>query len=165
MDGIRPKVLGLIILLNAMAYEPLLPPWGWNPAQTFQTAYIAEQENRRAQEEFEVGMELERYLLPMKKQQAQLAMEKMNLEMERTRGEIDRQRILTRQMTDVQRNVNQGFNSGLATGGSTAGGAAANAPGYQSQFGFGRGLAQPAQQSVVKPTWKVVTPTPTPTGP
>jgi hypothetical protein len=38
----------------------------------------------------------------------------MNLQMERTRGEIDRQRILTRQMTDATRNTNRGFNSGLA---------------------------------------------------
>jgi len=91
-----------------------LPPWGWNPVATFQTAYNDAQEEKRAQQEFEVGMELERFLLPMKKQQAQLALEKMNLEMERTRGEIDRQRILTRQMTDATRNTNRGFNRGLA---------------------------------------------------
>jgi hypothetical protein len=140
-------------------------PWNWNPAQTFLTAYYDQQQEKRAQQEFQAAQEMDQILFPIKQQQAQLALEKMNLEMERTRGEIDRQRILTRQMTDATRNTNRGFNSGLATGGSTAGGAAANAPGYQSQFGFGRGLAQPAQQSVVKPTWKVVTPTPTPTGP
>jgi hypothetical protein len=94
-----------------------VPPWGWNPAATFQKAYNDAQEEKRAQQEFEVGMELERFLLPMKKQQAQLALEKMNLEMERTRGEIDRQRILTRQMTDATRNTNRGFNGGLANPG------------------------------------------------
>jgi hypothetical protein len=137
------------------------PPWGWNPVATFQTAYNDAQEEKRAQQEFEMGMELERFLLPMKKQQAQLALEKMNLEMERTRGEIDRQRILTRQMTDVQRNVNQGFNSGLS------GGAATNAQGFQSKFGFGSKLATPPQAaSRPKPTWQVVAPAqPNPTGP
>jgi hypothetical protein len=136
-----------------------IAPWGWNPAATFQKAYNDAQEEKRAQQEFEVGMELERFLLPMKKQQAQLALEKMNLQMERTRGEIDRQRILTRQMTEVTRNTNRGFNSGLS------GGAATGAQGYQSQFGFGRGLRQPTQTSSAKTTWKVVTPAPTPKGP
>ena len=90
-----------------------IAPWGWNPAATFQKAYNDAQEEKRAQQEFEVGMELERFLLPMKKQQAQLALEKMNLQMERTRGEIDRQRILTRQMTDATRNTNRGSIAGF----------------------------------------------------
>lgn len=93
------------------------PPWNWNPAETFLTAYTTMQEEKRAQEEFTIAQELDRYLLPMKKQQAELSLEKMNLEMEKTRGELTRQTILTRQMTDVQRNVNQGFNSGVANPG------------------------------------------------
>jgi len=90
------------------------PPWGWNPAATFLTAYTQMQKNQQAKQEFELGMEMERYLLPIKKQTAQLSLEKMQLEMERTKGEIERQRVLTRQMTDATRNVNRGFNSGLA---------------------------------------------------
>jgi hypothetical protein len=90
------------------------PPWNWNPVETYLTAYTTMQENQRAQQEFQAAQEMDQILFPIKKQQAQLALEKMNLEMEKTKGEIDRQRILTRQMTDVQRNVNQGFNSGLA---------------------------------------------------
>jgi hypothetical protein len=43
-----------------------LPPWGWNPVATFQTAYNDAQEEKRAQQEFEVGMELEQILLPAK---------------------------------------------------------------------------------------------------
>ena len=89
------------------------PPWGWNPAATFLTAYTEMQKNQQAKQEFELGMEMERYLLPIKKQTAQLSLEKMQLEMERTKGEIERQRILTRQMTDVTRNTNRGFNDGL----------------------------------------------------
>lgn len=97
-------------------------PWNWNPAETFLTAYTTMQEEKRAQEEFAIAQELDRYLLPMKKQQAELSLEKMNLEMEKTRGELTRQTILTRQMTDVQRNVNQGFNSGVANPTSNPGG-------------------------------------------
>jgi hypothetical protein len=107
-----------------MAFQPtplwnpveVAPPWGWNPAATFLTAYTEMQKNQQAKQEFELGMEMERYLLPIKKQTAQLSLEKMQLEMERTKGEIERQRVLTRQMTDATRNVNRGFNSGLAEG-------------------------------------------------
>jgi hypothetical protein len=139
-----------------MAYEPLLPPWGWNPAQTFQTAYIAEQENRRAQEEFEVGMELERFLLPMKKQQAQLALEKMNLEMEKTKGELTRQTLFTRMATDAYRNTNRGVNSAVAGNGGSSNQAPASE--YQSRFGFGSKLKPPAASApqAAQPTTRKV---------
>jgi len=94
-------------------------PWNWNPAQTFLTAYYDQQQEKRAQQEFQTAQKINQILFPIKQQQAQLALEKMNLEMERTRGEIDRQRILTRQMTDATRNTNRGFNSGLAEGPAT----------------------------------------------
>lgn len=119
-------------------------PWNWNPAETFLTAYTTMQEEKRAQEEFAIAQELDRYLLPMKKQQAELSLEKMNLEMEKTRGELTRQTILTRQMTDVQRNVNQGFNSGVSAVGN------GQAGGYQSKFGFGRSI-MPAPTSTGTP--------------
>jgi hypothetical protein len=43
-----------------------LPPWGWNPVATFQTAYNDAQEEKRAQQEFDLGMQLEQILLPAK---------------------------------------------------------------------------------------------------
>lgn len=91
-----------------------LPPWGWNPTATFLTAYTTAQEEKRAQEEFAVAQELNRYLLPLKKQQAELSLEKMNLEMEKTKGELTRQTLLTRMATDAYRNTNRGVNSAVA---------------------------------------------------
>jgi hypothetical protein len=101
--------------------------------QTFVDAYNGQQEAAYRKEQMDMEREMDRILFPIKQQQGQLSLEKMNLEMEKTKGEIERQRILTRQMTDVQRNVNQGFNSGLANPGS-------NGQGYQSKFGFGRSI-------------------------
>jgi hypothetical protein len=43
-----------------------LPPWGWNPVATFQTAYNDAQEEKRAKQEFDLGMQLEQILLPAK---------------------------------------------------------------------------------------------------
>jgi hypothetical protein len=43
-----------------------VPPWNWNPVATFQTAYNNAQEEKRAQETFEIGMQLEQILLPAK---------------------------------------------------------------------------------------------------
>jgi hypothetical protein len=77
------------------------PPWGWNPAATFLTAYTSMQENKREQQEFAVQQELEQYLLPIKKRSAELSLANMELEMEKTKGELDRQTILTRRLTDV----------------------------------------------------------------
>lgn len=97
-----------------------IAPWGWNPAATFQTSFIAAREEQRAQREFEVAQELEQFLLPLKKQQAQLSLEKMNLEMEKTKGELTRQTLFTRMATDAYRNTNRGVNSAVAgNGGST----------------------------------------------
>lgn len=117
-----------------------IAPWGWNPAATFLTAYKTMQDENRAQREFEVAQELEQFLLPIKKQQAQLSLEKMNLEMEKTKGELTRQTLLTRMATDAYRNTNRGVNSAVAgnVGSSNQAGV------YQSRFGFGSKLTPPA---------------------
>lgn len=93
-------------------------PWNWNPAETFLTAYTTMQEEKRAQEEFAIAQELDRYLLPMKKQQAELSLEKMNLEMEKTRGELTRQTLLTRIDAEAFRNTNKGMADGISAIGS-----------------------------------------------
>jgi hypothetical protein len=93
--------------------DAALPPWNWNPTQTFIDAYNTQRIANQKTEEMQMNSELEKILFPIKQQQAQLSLEKMQLEMERTKGEIERQRILTRQMTDVTRNTNRGFNEGL----------------------------------------------------
>ena len=86
-------------------------PWNWNPAQTFLTAYYDQQQEKRAQQEFAVQQELEQYLLPIKKRSAELSLANMELEMEKTKGELDRQTILTRRLTEGYRNTNGAINS------------------------------------------------------
>ena len=98
------------------------PPWSWNPAATFQASFIAAQENQRAQREFEVAQELEQYLLPLKKQQTQLSLANMELQFERTKGELERQNILKNQEIQAVRNSNRGFNQGLRDAGNGVGG-------------------------------------------
>lgn len=61
------------------------PPWGWNPVNTFLTAYTTVQENQRAQESAAMDAELSRILLPEKAAKAafnikQLAYESKLLE-------------------------------------------------------------------------------------
>ena len=57
-----------------MAFQPtplwnpveVTPPWGWNPAATFLTAYTTAQDERRAQEKMAMEQELYKILLPEK---------------------------------------------------------------------------------------------------
>jgi YD repeat-containing protein len=110
----RPQAItGSSWISNVPISAPESMPWGWNPAATFLTAYYDAQKEKRAQQEFQAAQEMDQILFPIKQQQAMLSLEKMQLEMERTKGEIERQRILTRQETDVTRNNNRGFNDGL----------------------------------------------------
>jgi len=99
---------------RTVEFEPTAPPWGWNPAATFLTAYTTMQENQRAQQEFAVQQELEQYLLPIKKRSAELSLANMELEMEKTKGELDRQTILTRRLTEGYRNANGAINSAVS---------------------------------------------------
>lgn len=111
-----------------------IAPWGWNPAATFQASFLAAQKDQREQREFEVAQELEQFLLPLKKQQAQLSLEKMNLEMEKTKGELTRQTLFTRMATDAYRNTNRGVNSAVAGGSPN-----------QAQSRYGGGVANMVQ--------------------
>ena len=79
------------------------PPWDWNPVATGLSAYYTVQKSRRDQEEFELAREMEQYLMPIKQQAAKLELEKVVLDMEKTKAEIDRQRAYTRQATDALR--------------------------------------------------------------
>lgn len=133
-----------------------IAPWGWNPAATFQASFLAAQKDQREQREFEVAQELEQFLLPLKKQQAQLSLEKMNLEMEKTKGELTRQTLFTRMATDAYRNTNRGVNSAVAGNGGSSNQAPAS--GYQSRFGFGSKLKPPAASApqAAQPTTRKV---------
>lgn len=56
------------------------PPWGWNPVETFLTAYTTVQENQRAQEKAAVDAELSRILLPAKAAEAEYNLKKFTLD-------------------------------------------------------------------------------------
>ena len=89
------------------------PPWNWNPAETFQTAFIAAQENKRAQEKAAMEMELEQILLPVKQKQAALALDKMQFEVERQSLLLDKERL-------AYREASRGLNGELTGGGDAA---------------------------------------------
>ena len=110
-----------------------IPPWNWNPAATFITAYTTMQENQRAQEKAGMEAELSRILLPERAAKAafnlkQLAYESKLLEKSYNAQSADydeRMRVIS---------------SGAAS--STTAGQANNPTGgvYQSKFGFGRSI-------------------------
>lgn len=58
------------------------PPWGWNPAATFLTAYNAQAQERRKQEEFKMAMEMERILFPAKAAKAEFEINQLAYETE-----------------------------------------------------------------------------------
>ena len=63
--------------------DPAGPPWGWNPAATFMTAFYTAQENKLAQEKAARDREMEQILFPLKAQQAALELDKLQMEVER----------------------------------------------------------------------------------
>jgi hypothetical protein len=134
-------------------------PWGWNPAATFQTAFNDAQEEKRAQEEFEMGKALEEILLPQKKAQVEFNLKKLAYESENLTNAYK----LESEITDAKRRM---LRSGGQGGGSNNA-PATNAQGFQSKFGWGSKIATPPQAaSRPKPTWQVVAPAqPNPTGP
>ena len=58
-------------------------PWGWNPAATFQTAFNAAQENKRAQEKMALENELAQILLPQKRAEMEFNLKKLAYDTER----------------------------------------------------------------------------------
>lgn len=69
------------------------PPWGWNPAETFQTAFTLAQENKRLQEKAEMSSYLDQLLLPNRQKKAALDLDKMQFEVERQSLLLDKERI------------------------------------------------------------------------
>jgi hypothetical protein len=63
--------------------EDPAPPWNWNPVATFQTAYNAAQENKRAQEKMALEQELAEILLPQKRAEAEFNLKKLAYDTER----------------------------------------------------------------------------------
>jgi hypothetical protein len=140
-----------------------LPPWGWNPAATFQTAYNDAQEEKRAQQEFDLGMQLEQILLPAKIAKAEYDTKKFAYDSKLL------EKIYRTQSAALD-NSYRGVTSAVGGGGQRSGGLSGTptttGQQFQSQFGFGRGLTQPPQAPAKKPSWQVVAPAqPNPQGP
>ena len=117
------------------------PPWNWNPAETFQTAFTLAQENKRLQEKAAVDMELEQILLPVKQKQAALALDKMQFEVERQSLLLDKERSAYKQ-------ASLGLNGELSGSGNPANNP--QQPSNQPRFRpFGSSAPQPSQEEMV----------------
>jgi hypothetical protein len=81
--------------------QPVRPvetvPWGWNPGQTFVTAFNQTRLAKEQAEQMRVSSELEQILLPYKQKQAALALDKMQLDVELQSTRLDREREFTKQ--------------------------------------------------------------------
>jgi hypothetical protein len=136
-------------------------PWGWNPAATFQTAFNDAQAEKRAQEKMALENELAQILLPQKRAEAEFNLKKLAYDTER----LTLVNKLQTEDIEERRRLLRSGGSGQGGGGGGNNAPATNAQGFQSQFGFGRGL-KPPQAPAKKPSWQVVAPAqPNPTGP
>lgn len=145
--------------INVRRPEPM--PWDWNPAQTFVTNFRNAQEDQRAKQEFELGMQLEQILLPAKMAKAEYDAKKFAYDSKLL------EKIYRTQSAALD-NSYRGVTSAVGSSGSssTVQGSGNTVQGFQSQFGFGRGLSQPPQAPAKKPSWQVVAPAqPNPQGP
>lgn len=133
--------------------EPAGPPWGWNPAATFMTAFYTAQENQRAQEKAARDREMEQILFPLKAQQAALELDKLQMEVERGAMTNQIYRKALRQSHSSQMQGLRDVDRSISNGGSS------NQAGvYQSRFGFGSKLTPPAASApqAAQPTTRKV---------
>ena len=133
-----------------------LPPWGWNPTATFLTAYTTAQEEKRAQEEFQMKAALDKILFPAKKAQAEFTLKQLAYESERMANSYK----LLNEETDERRRILRSGGSGASSNVAGNGGSSNQAPasGYQSRFGFGSKLTPPAASApqAAQPTTRKV---------
>jgi len=131
--------------MSLPAFSPpdaLLPPWDWNPAQTFIDAYNTQRIADQKTEEMRMSNELEKILFPLKVQNAQLQLEKLVQDRDRTM-------LLNAQIREGRRNASAGINSALS-GGSNA--PANNQPAVidTSGFNFRGNLQTPTSSGMIK---------------
>lgn len=111
----RPQAItGSSLISRVPISAPESVPWNWNPGATFVTAFNDAQENQRAQQEFQMDMELEKILFPLKVQTAQMNFEKLVQDRDRTM-------LLNEQIRQARRNASGGINSAIS--GASNGGA------------------------------------------
>ena len=146
------------------------PPWNWNPAQTFIDAYTTMQENQRAQETFDLGMQLEQILLPAKIAKAEYDTKKFAYDSKLLEKIY---RTQSAALDNSYRGVTSAVGGGGQSGAVTGGPANMQTPDPRNAAYGLRNLLSPPTAStpataVKKPSWKVVrpvTPAATPTGP
>jgi|688.fasta_scaffold293109_2 hypothetical protein len=97
------------------------PPWGWNPAATFLTAYNTQAQARREQEKFNMAMQLERILLPAKAAQAEFTLNQLAYETENMANSYRLQNEMVNERRRIIRTGGSGASSNVAgnSGGST----------------------------------------------
>lgn len=129
---------------------PEVMPWDWNPAATFQTAFNNAREEQRAQQEFQLGMELEKILLPAKIAKAEYDTKKFQMDAQVL------ERIYRNQTAALDQSYS-GIKSAIGGSGSgvAGGGAVQTQGGYQSRFGFGSKIA-PTPAAAPTPTARKV---------
>jgi len=146
------------------------PPWGWNPAATFLTAYNAQAEERRNQQEFQLGMELEKILLPAKIAKAEYDTKKFTYDAQLLEKIY---RTQSAALDESYRGIRSAVGGGGGFGSGVAGAAGGGAVQQPSRFGPARygvttitaPVSTANQTPKPKPKWSVVQPAPTSTGP
>jgi hypothetical protein len=130
--------------------QPVRPieavPWGWNPGQTFVTAFNESRFTKAKADQLQIESELEQLLFPVAQKKAALELDKMQFE-------VERQSLMLDMARDAQRQVHRSQMSGL-TGGSGGGNNApatnAQQPPAQPRFRpFGTSAPQTSQEEMV----------------
>ena len=135
--------------------EPVGPPWGWNPGQTFVTAFNEAQANKRANEKMAMEQELAAILLPAKKAEADYNMKKLSYDSQLLEKIYQTKSAALDESYRGVTSAVGGSNSNVP--GSQSSGTVA-ARGFQSRFGFGSKLKPPAASApqAAQPTTRKV---------
>jgi hypothetical protein len=119
--------------------QPVRPieavPWGWNPGQTFVTAFNESRFTKAKADQLQIESELEQLLFPVAQRKAALELDKMQFE-------VERQSLMLDMARDAQRQVHRSQMSGLTGGG--GGGGGNNAPAAPTSR-YGGGVANMVQ--------------------
>jgi hypothetical protein len=104
----------------SIATPDTAPPWGWNPAATFLTAYNTQAQERRDQEKFNMAMQLERILLPAKAAQAEFTLNQLAYETENMANSYRLQNEMVNERRRIIRTGGSGASSNVAGNGGSS---------------------------------------------
>jgi hypothetical protein len=104
--------------------QPVRPieavPWGWNPGQTFVTAFNQTREAQAEAENLRLANELETFLIPLKQKKAAFDLDKIQYETELQSVVLDRARQAQRQSYRDEISRARGLGGGQGGGGNNA---------------------------------------------